>query len=324
LLLFLNWATTATGPLLPYHGYFLFGLHVIALWLLLAIVFDAFHPDPLSAFPKVCMLAAPALVFPLATSFRMPTPDVPLIREAFAALRPHLTERTELEIYASAPSANSHWPFAGGSSVWPITAGLANEIHRSGKRFCVHPDWVMMFGPANICPPDSPLPKVAYLPPTAVVSEPCKELYLHQHIKLVLIPSPDDDLPMKVGPSDCRDSKTGFHANEGVHRWTSKLSTISFPLTAGQLATLAHAELNIKGGLHKGPLLIFVNNTKVGEISEPGDPADGRFPIPEGVLRAGQKNQVRLEAPSATGMSGDTREMGYLFRGLEIKRTPAK
>jgi len=312
-LLFVNWSMTITGPQYFYHGHFIYSLHILAWWGLIGL---ALYSRPAFATPMrlVTAFAVPAAIIILgAPHMKMPTSDNPIARIVSAKISAGRPVRTYLTLDGNLPN---------GEPVWAVSAGVANQLHRANFNYCVPPGWVNLFGPAHICVPDASMARLTYAPAGTQVSAPCEAVFQNAEFSMILSPPATESMwPVTVSTSDCIEIKAGFHGNEGAHRWTEKYATVSFRIPATETGA---AELVLTGGVSKAPMLVSVNGTKVGEVSLEGAMAENKFPIPAGVLRPGQANEVALDLPNATPLGADPRVLGFMFKKLEITGVPSR
>jgi hypothetical protein len=138
IVLFIYWSTRISGELYSFNGRFIYALHLLAWFLLLAEAAPLLDRRIIKGLNALAIISL--VVFGIVE------------RKALVSLSGN-NQPDVLRAAKAAPSA----PFGGlaitpDPNEWPWATGLANSMERLGKPFCVGPSWRFMFSNENVCP----------------------------------------------------------------------------------------------------------------------------------------------------------------------------
>ena len=309
-LLFLYWATRITGPLFAFNGAFIYSLHLLAWFLLLAeleprLGWRLVHP--LNVLALACLL-----VFGIAER---------------KALRPGYKGSPDvLEAAVAVPAS----PFGTLAITfdhvdWTKAVGVANAMTRLGKPFCVSRDWGFMFSAVNVCPDLLMADNLRLATGASSCTPLCRFVYRGPVFSITRCPAQRLTLPVDVGLGDARGLDIeGFNADEGTHRWSQKHATIRFRLSPDRLPVPCFRIALTGFALPGRPTQLGVNGRTLGTLSKSvSDTAI--FVVPRDALLPGEANSISFDTEKAGPVGADKREIGFAFVRLDLRAaTPAE
>jgi hypothetical protein len=292
--LFLYWGMRITDDLFAFNGRFIFVIHLIAWFVVLGELGNHLSER------QTTVLAAMAGVFILVFGL--------MEREAFHPAALAFSAPDALNAAQAAPSlAAGRLEITFEERDWSFAVGIANQMERMGKPFCVAPDWGFMFTREHVCPDELAAAKLVIARDNPACTFPCRVLYRGSRLSAMGYPV-ELSLPVEIGIGDSASvSKTGFNDSEGSYRWTQKHAAIRFALTA-DLPKTDCLKLALRGFVHPGgKVLVSVNARPLG-IWTKEEPAEAAFTVPHDALRAGNTNVLSLDG-----------ETGYGFISLALR-----
>jgi hypothetical protein len=303
-MLFLYWGTRIVGGFYAFNGNFIYSLHLLAWFVLLAVI------EPCLDWRAVRILNVLALVLlavfailerKMLRSTNMGAPDV---RQA----------ATAVPVY---PFGKLAITFDHDNWVWAVA--VANSMKRLGKPFCVSPGWGFMFSSENVCP-DMLTADTLWLA-TGVTScaPPCRYVYRGPAFSLTSHPAEPLRLPVEVGlHASAGLDRTGFSEDEGPHRWLQKRASIRFRLSPG-LPPASCFRLALTGFAYPGrPTQLGVNGRTLGTLSK-DVPDTALFVVPREAIHPGEVNSISLDTEKAAPVGADKREIGFGFVNLVLR-----
>jgi hypothetical protein len=134
--LFFYWSWRIAGPMYTFNGYFFFSVQLLALLAFSCLISGSvFIRLPRKhSIALACALAAPLLLVAGVKEAEPTESDV--LRVVSLIKAKHLQGEPKLIVQAER---------------WPVAAGVASYLQRSGVRFCIESSWEFMFGPALTC-----------------------------------------------------------------------------------------------------------------------------------------------------------------------------
>jgi hypothetical protein len=249
--LFLYWGMRITDDLFAFNGRFIFVIHLIAWFVVLGELGNHLSER------QTTVLAAMAGVFILVFGL--------MEREAFHPAALAFSAPDALNAAQAAPSlAAGRLEITFEERDWSFAVGIANQMERMGKPFCVAPDWGFMFTREHVCPDELAAAKLVIARDNPACTFPCRVLYRGSRLSAMGYPV-ELSLPVEIGIGDSASvSKTGFNDSEGSYRWTQKHAAIRFALTA-DLPKTDCLKLALRGFVHPGgKVLVSVNARPLG------------------------------------------------------------
>jgi hypothetical protein len=303
-ILFVYWSTRVTGGFQAFNGNFIYALHLLAWFLLLAAVRPSLN---WSALRRLNVLALIALVI--------------LAVVESSALRSEINGQPEvLQAAAAAPSARfGTLAIVFDHDDWPLAVGIANSMKRLGKPFCVSPGWGFIFSRDNVCPDMLTADKLWVASHAPVCTAPCRYIYRSAAFSETDNPAQGTTGPLNIGPHEAPEvERTGFYATEGSFAWVQKRASLSF-LLSPETASAPCFRLAVTGHAFPGrPMRLDINGRVLGTLSKTAlDTAV--FVVPADAIRPGGLNRISLDTEKAGPVGGDTREIGFAFAGLVLR-----
>lgn len=293
-LLFLYWGLRITGDMYSFNGRFIFALHLIAWFVVLGELSNHLSER------QTTVLTAMAGVFILMFAF--------IERKALHPAVWAYSIPDALNIARAVPRAPAgKLEIALEGRDWRFAIGVANQMERMDKPFCVGPDWGFMFTPEHVCPDELATSKLSITRNNPGCTLPCRVLYRGPMLSAMEYPV-ELSLPVEIGILDSAFvSKAGFSASEGSYRWTQKHAAIRFPLT-GNLPNGGCFKLALRGFVHPGGSVRVSLNSRLLGTWTSEEPAEAALTVPRDALRAGNTNMVSFDG-----------ETGYGFIGLSLR-----
>lgn len=302
--LFLYWSTRITGGFQAFNGNFIYALHLLAWFLLLAEVRPSLDWRVVRSLNAVALIAL--VIFSVV--------ERKALRSAISGQPDVLAAAT------AAPSARiGTLAIAFDQNDWPWAAGIANSMSRMGKSFCVGPEWGFMFSKQNVCPDILTADKLRVATEAVHCTSPCSYVYRSAAISVTDSPAERIILPLRVGPSGPPEvEETGFYTTEGSFCWTQKHASLLF-LLSPEAASAPCFRLALTGNAFPGrPMQLGLNGRTLGILSKT-ELGTAVFVVPRDAVRPGGANRISLETEKAGPGGGDTREIGFAFASLVLR-----
>src|ERR1017187_2768973 len=303
--LFVLWGTRITGGFLAFNGYFIYSLHLLAWFLLLAMIEPGLNRRMARNLGALALAAI--LIFgilerkPLRPSVESQPDDVQAAL-AVPAFR-----------FGTLAIAFEH-------KDWPSAIGLANSMKRMGKPFCVNPSLGFLFSKDNVCPDMRRMADELWLTTeVAPCKPPCRYIYRSPAFSLTQSPPQPITLPLEVDPHDWRRlDRSGFNEGEASYCWTQKHVSIRFWLSPS-LPPASCFRIALTGYAPAGrPAQLGVNGRTLGILSK-NVPDTALFVVPREAIRPGEINSISLDTENAGPVGGDIREIGFDFTSLVLR-----
>ena len=296
-ILFVCWGTRIAGELYNFNGFFVYGMQLL-FWLLLAAVIAKAAPA------RVLRAAWPAALVVLALcapSFKISYHGLPELGGLGAHLPPPGTGGVRLDF---APAD------------WTTAAGVAVQMARQGRPFCVVPEWEFAFGRRYVCPEVLARPRLLVSSaPGLTCAPPCRTLLREPNLSVALDPPAWNKLPLALDGTGGPGIKEDFYPPEQGGTWTRRAASIRFAL-APDLGAGPCCRLRVLGSVLPGrPAELTLNGRKAGTIDHIWN-STAEFVVGRDWFRPGQENRVVLEVPNAGPLPGDYRELGMRFERL--------
>jgi len=302
--LFLYWGTRIVGGFFAFNGNFIYALHLLAWFILLAVI------EPYLTKRGALTLNIVALVVLAALSIR----DRQMLQTIFKGSS---EVRQAAAIIPSAPFGKDALIFDHDDWVWAVA--VANSMKRVGKSFCVSPDWGFMFSRENVCPDMLMADKLAVSSAAAKCAAPCSFVYRSPVFSVARYPSEPLSLPLNVGVRESPAlNRMGFNEAEGPHRWLQRHAAIRFRLSP-ELPPASCFRLELTGFAYpERPTQVAVNGRTLATLSK--SVTDTVFlAVPRDALHPGEVNTISLNTDKAGPVGGDKREIGFGFAGLVLR-----
>lgn len=296
--LFLFWGTRIAGDLYNFNGYFIYSVQLM-LWLVLAAVLA-------QTLPKHAALAtwAAALVLLAACSPRFKImysglPSLPAIAAGIPRLEPG-------KLRMDFPHAE-----------WSNAAGIAIQLARQGKTFCVAPNWEFAFGRPNVCREESiTQTHVMFAPPEC--RPPCRMVSQQPDLAVALRAPVWCRLPLEFNVEDGADVKENFNTPEQGRRWTRRTGIIRFAL-AKDFTDRQSIRIRVQASNAPArPARLLLNAHVVGSMDRMWNSA-AEFVVGREWFLPGEENRLVFEVPNAGPIHPDYRELGLRFERLRME-----
>ncbi len=299
IVLFLYWSWRITGPMYTFNGFFFFSLQLLALLGIAAVVAGLWD----SSFSRgmqttlACAFTPLLLLIPGLKQGRVSYPDVLPITSAIE----HAGVKEAMLIFHA--------------EEWPTAGGVASLMQRAKIGFCVQPEWGFVFG--HECPSEHHLFQVMFDEVKTPCVSPCRMLYSRPGLYVTgSFERSSMTLPMLLLAKDLRHESSNFNDSEAAGSWTRKDSSVKFSLSYRK-EDFKEFNLGLSGEVFPGrPVLVRFNGRDVARLSVSG-PATYSFSVPEAYVENGI-NTLRLITLNAGPVGEDKRELGFLFKSLQI------
>jgi hypothetical protein len=307
--LFVFWAMKISGPLYNFNGFFIYVIQLYALLLLIALLLMSRTPGS-----GRTVLGASTLLYLAGMSL--------LWYEGRWFRNSYWGGSSELATAARSipPGVKPVLVFA--EANWVYAAGLANQVARAGKEFCVPPEWLYSYGRSAACQSLTDRERLVIAPAGASCGHPCSALAQSKDGAIQLRPPEVFRLPISIGLEDSGDRKDGFYGPDGGQRWSKKDATVRFALASDFDTALPYVVEIAASNLEGRPASVKVNGVAVGSFEHVWM-GTVRLPVPASTLRASRENVISFHVPNAGPVGGDPRELGFSFRGLRIVEASA-
>ncbi len=295
--LFLFWGTRIAGELYNFNGYFIYSAQLM-LWLVPAALLAQSMPKRAAAAAWAAALALLAIFSPL---FRVAYPGIPAL-PAIAAAVPSMAPG-ELRLAFPPDEAGN-------------AAGVAVQLVRQGKPFCVEPAWEFAFGRAHACRAVSMTQTLLALAPREC-RPPCRMVFQQPGLAVALRPPAWRRLPFEFTAEDGADVKESFHPPENGRRWTQRTGTIRFAL-AKDFGGSESVRIRVEGSTAPGrPATLLLNGHVAGALDHIWNSA-AEFVVKREWLFPGQENRLVFDVPNAGPIHPDYRMLGFRFERLRM------
>jgi hypothetical protein len=302
--LFLYWGTRIVGGFFAFNGNFIYALHLLAWFTLLAVI------EPYLTRRGALTINVLALVVLAALCIR----DRQMLQTIFKGSS---EVRQAAAIIPAAPFGKEALTFDHDDWVWAVA--VANSMKRLGKSFCVSPDWGFMFSRENVCPDMLLADKLAVSSAAVKCAAPCSYVYRSPVFSVTRNPSEPLNLPLDVGVREAPAlDRMGFNEAEGPHRWLKKHASIRFRLSP-ELPSASCFRLELTGFAYpERPTQVAVNGRTLATLSK-NVPDTAFLAVPREALHPGEVNTISLNTEKAGPVGGDKREIGFGFVSLVLR-----
>ncbi len=306
LVLFYIWTLKMGGPLLNFNGYFVYGMQLLALFIIAALILDGIH---LNASPtlsySLCVLVPFAMFF---------------ARPSFT--NPFTGDPETNRLYDSIPADVGPVHFTFPAEYWTDIAGVANRMKHEARPFCVDGVWEMQFGKENVCRSmDSltnlVLTNLAAEPNPRECNSPCRVLLHDKMFDFQLVPYPFFKLPFAVKPDEVLTFNLGFYGADEKLVWSSKKSTVFFRLDKDFTSALRVRVKVLGSALAGRPAQMILNGHTLGTIN--AGPLVTDYVVDRSWFVSGEVNQLTIAVDKAAPVGNDPRDLGFFWGGLELE-----
>jgi hypothetical protein len=317
-LLFLYWASRISGPLYNWNGFFFYSVQLLAFLMVISIASATIPRRLFRNLTFVGLVLALWGIFANRQYFRngyWGSDEVPLIAHRLPA-QPQAT-RIEFDV-----------------EQWPVATGVANQMVREHKRFCVAPRWAFMFGSYSACQGVATTEVSFQTKPTPCRSD-CSVILNNPGlvVQFAHIPPylPGTMIDFRRGGSARWYETGGWDAREDGGSWTvgersgMLLRLPSPPATDLLLTFKAHASNPPQRPSFEETLR--VNDSVVGDWPVTGARIEKRVRIPQVLARSGELRIEFLDhdprSPAELGVSTDDRKLGLAMEAIKIIPAPS-
>ena len=303
-MLFVYWSTRITGGFQAFNGNFIYALHLLAWFLLLAEVTPSLGWRALRSLNALALISLVIVAVVERKALRSVIDGQPEVLQAATV----------------APSARfGTLAITFDQDDWPWAVGIANSMERMGKPFCVSPSWGFMFSKENICPDMLTANKLRAAAEAVLCASPCRYVYRGAAISVTRSPAEWITLPLNVDQHEAPEvERTGFYATERSFSWTQKHASLLF-LLSPEAASAPCFHLAITGNAFpERPMQLGVNGRTLGTLSK-STLDTAVFVVPREAVRPGAANRISLDTDKAGPVGGDTREIGFAFASLVLR-----
>ena len=307
-LLFIYWSTRIAGGLYAFNGMFIYALHVLAWFVLLAVVAPLFSRRAMQTVNVAALVVLAAFGILERKTLRSAVANQPAIPEAAAAV-------------PAAPFGKLALTFD--LADWQWATGVANSMERLGKPFCVGQEWGFMFSRSNVCPDMLAADRLWLRTAATSCTPPCRYVYRSRALSLTRSAAQWLTLPVEVGLEQSAGlDRSGFNEAEGPHRWLQKHATIRFRL-APEHAPAPCFRIALTGfAFPERPTQLAVNGRILGTLTK-SVPDTAWFVVPREDLHLGEINRISLDTEKAGPVGADQREIGFGFVSLDVRAAGA-
>jgi len=305
LVLFFVWTLKMAGELVSFNGYFIYGMQLLALLVLAALILDGLE-----------MRVRPALAFALCA----------LIPISMFAGKPEFTNISKSDaetnrLYDSIPPNIGPVHFTFPVEAWPEIIGVANHMEREGRPFCVDQGWGWVFGSENVCHEMDHLTNIVWTnlirtPVPRKCELPCRVLLHDGMFDVQLVPYPFLKLPVAIVPDGVLTLNTDFYGASQEAVWSSKKSAVQFRLDR-DFSNAPRVRVRVLGiAINAHPARIILNGHSLGSIVAGATASD--FIVDRSVLLPGAENQLVIQVDHTVKGPRDPRDLGFLWAGLQL------
>lgn len=298
--LFYVWTLKMAGALLNFNGYFFYGMQLLLLLLVAALILDALQlAVPPSTALVLCALL-PLSMFAAKSGFRNASTGDPETDRLMASLPPDM--------------GPVHLNFPGQD--WLTIVGVADQLKHEHRPFCVDEVWAFTFGEENVCGEMDGLSNLVLTRTPIDCTSPCRVLSKDHQFQFLLKPYPFLRLPVTITPENIDTLNVNFYGSDTAPVWSSRRSTVYFRL-ADDFSSAPQVRITVLGWARKEyPARIVVNGEILGTIS--AGPATTDFVFDRSILRPAGENTLVIEVDGAQPIPGDPRTLGFLWGGFRL------
>lgn len=299
-LLFLVWTLKMGGQLFSFNGYFIYGMQLLTLLVLAALILDGLE-----------LSARPALVFALCVL-------VPIsMFSAKKGFQNALTDDGETDrLYAAIPANVGPVHLGFTWDEWLQVLGVAYRLKHDNRPFCIGNPWVFSFDADNVCREIDGDMNLVLTGTPGECKVPCQILYKDNLYELQLFPYPYLKLPFAVDPKDNLTLNIDFCCDSADSIWSAHRSAVRFRLDP-DVGDASKIRITVLGTALPGrPAAISVNGHPIGRIVAGSE--SNEFLIDRSILRPGAENEVGIEVDNAGPVGQDPRTFGFLWKGLQF------
>ena len=295
--LFYIWSLKMAPPLLNFNGYFIYGMQLLALFVVAALILDGLRLTLRPIVALILCALVPVSMFAAKSGFiNTWTGD----------------EETE-RVYASIPAdiGPVHMLFPGDD--WLTMVGVADRMMHEHRYFCF--DDVLQWWPEYACHTMDDLKNLVLTRSTMPCESPCRVLLKDERFELRVFPYPSFRLPFAIKPDNVFTLNIGFFGNDEAPVWSSRSASVYFRL-APDFTDAPRVRLTVLGTAIPGrPARIILNGHELGTIT--AGPAKTDFVVDRSLLVAGN-NELTIQVDKAVRVGTDPRVLGFLWGGLEL------
>ncbi len=299
-LLFYVWTLKMGGPLFNFNGFFFYGMQLLALMVMAALILDGFNITVRPAVAIVLCALIPTSMFATRTEFKNGWPGEPV------------TDR----IYAAIPAdiGPVHLRFAWDD--WLQILGVAYRMEHEGRPFCLDNPWIFSFDQNNVCHDMDSLKNLVLTRVPRECNSPCRVLLKDPSFELQLRPYPSLRLPFDIKPDNITTLNTNFMTNENGPSWSGRTSSVYFRL-APDFGDVPRIQVTVLGTATPGrPAQIILNGHTLGTIV--AGPSSSDFVVDRSVFRPGEENALVIQVDNAGPAGPDPRTFGFYWNGLKF------
>jgi hypothetical protein len=303
-MLFIYWSTRITGGFQAFNGNFIYALHLLAWFLLLAEVRLSLDGRVARSLNVLALISLVIFAMVESKALRSAVNSQPEVREAAMA----------------APSTRfGTLAITFDSGDWPWAIGVANSMQRMGKPFCVSPSWGFIFSKEAVCPDMLTAGRLRVATEAVICTSPCRYVYRSAAVSVTRSPAERITLPLDVGLQESPEvERTGFYPTDGSSCWTQKHASLLFMLSPETVSAPCF-RLAVTGYAFPGrPMQLGANGRTLGTLSK-STLDTAVFVVPREAIRPGGENRISLETEKAAPVGGDPREIGFSFTSLELR-----
>ncbi len=303
-MLFIYWSTRITGGFQGFNGNFIYALHLLAWFLLLAAVRPSLDGRVVRSLNALALISLVILAMVERKALRPELDSQPQVRQAATA----------------APSARfGTVAITFAHNDWPWAIGIANSMQRMGKSFCVNPSWGFVFSRQAVCPDMLTADQLRVTTAAVSCTSPCRYIYRGAAVSVTRNPAERVTLPFDVGLQESPEvERTGFYLTEGSFCWTQKHASLLF-LLSPEAVSAPCFRMAVTGQAFPGrPMQLGMNGLTLGTLSKSVlDTAV--FVVPRQAVHPGGENRISLDTELAGPVGGDPREIGFSFTSLDLR-----
>lgn len=306
LVLFFVWTLKMGGELLNFNGYFIYGMQLLTLFILAALILDGLEiATRLGLVFALCALI-PISMFAAKSEFTNFSKGDPETNRLYDSIPPNI--------------GPVHFIFPG--ETWLEIMGVANRMKHEGRSFCVDDVLAWVFGQENVCHEMDGLTNIvltnlAITPTPRKCNLPCRVLLHDSIFDLQLVPYPFLKLPFTIKPDGTTSLNTNFYGASEDPVWSSRKSAIHFRLDR-DFSDTSQVRVRVLGAASKGhPAQIILNGHPMGTII--AGPAVSDFIVDRAVLRPGAENELVIQVDDPARVAHDPRALGFLWAGLQLE-----
>jgi len=299
-LLFYIWTLKIGGPLYNFNGFFFFGMQLLALMAMAALVLDGLNISAPRMVAIVLCALIPTSMFAARSEFKNGWPGEPVTDRLYAAIPPDI--------------GPVHIRFIWDD--WLQILGVAYRMEREGRPFCLDNPWIFSFSPNNVCRDMDSLKNLMLTRAPRECTPPCRILLKDPPFELQVEPYPFFKLPFDIKPDNIQSLNINFMTTESGPSWSERTSTVYFRL-ASDFGDAPKIRVTVRGTATPGrPAQIILNGHTLGTIE--AGPSSSDFVVDRSLLRAGEQNALVIQVDNAGPDGPDPRTFGFHWNGLRF------